>query len=165
MNNQAWAEAYAALEKPLYNVVYRWLWHEEDARDVVQEAFLRAWKKRADIHAEGFRSLLYRIALNLASNRRRQRKLWSMVTLAHWRQPTTDSTEQHAIESGIREAILSLTEEHRTVLMLTEYAGMNHTEIADIMNIQPGTVGSRRHRALSRLKILLQKQGLEYEVD
>ena len=38
---------YARLEKPVYNVVYRWLWREEDARDVVQEAFVRLWRMRA----------------------------------------------------------------------------------------------------------------------
>ncbi len=165
MQTQDWTEAYEQLEAPLYNVVFRWLWHEEDARDVVQEAFLRAWKKRADIHADGFRPLLFRIALNLASNRRRQRRVWSMVTLEHWRQPIEDSTEQAAIDAGIRHAITSLSDAHRTVLMLTEYAGMDYTEIAAVMKVRPGTVASRRHRALAALKAALRVKGLDYEDD
>ena len=165
MDTQDWTAAYARLEAPLYNVVYRWLWHEEDARDVVQEAFLKAWKMRTDIRAEGFKPLLFRIALNLASNRRRQRRLWSLVTLEHWRHPLEDTTEQAAISAGIRKAISSMSNEHRTVLMLTEFAGMNYTEIAAVMNVKPGTIGSRRHRAMTSLKAALQQKGLDYEDD
>ena len=77
-----WIEVYRRLEKPLYNVVYRVLWDSAESQDVVQETFLRCWRHKDDIRAEGFKALLYRTALNLASNRRRRTRLWRMVGVA-----------------------------------------------------------------------------------
>ena len=67
---------YVKLEKPMFNVVYRWLWNAGDAQDVVQEAFLKIWNVRDDVDLATVDSLLYRTALNLASNRRRSSRLW-----------------------------------------------------------------------------------------
>ena len=71
-----WIDVYRRLEKPLYNVVYRVIWDSAESQDVVQEAFLRCWRRKEDIRADGFKALLYRTALNLASNRRRRVRLW-----------------------------------------------------------------------------------------
>ena len=71
---------YRALEKPLYNVVYRWLWDRTESQDVVQEAFLRCWRARDRIRAETFKAFVFRTALNLAANRRRRNKLWRLVS-------------------------------------------------------------------------------------
>src|SRR4051794_886636 len=62
---------YMKLEKPMFNVVYRWTWNASDAQDVVQEAFLNIWKARDRVDLATVEPLLYRAALNLASNRRR----------------------------------------------------------------------------------------------
>src|SRR5439155_4671991 len=64
-------QLYVKLEKPMFNVVYRWLWNAADAREVTQEAFLRVWKARERVEVETVEPLLYKTALNLASNRRR----------------------------------------------------------------------------------------------
>lgn len=82
VDNAQWIDVYRKLEKPLYNVVYRVLWDAAESQDVVQEAFLRCWRRRQDIRADGFTGLLFRTALNLASNRRRRVRLWRMVGVA-----------------------------------------------------------------------------------
>ena len=77
-----WIDVYRRLEKPLYNVVYRVIWDAAESQDVVQDAFLRCWRRKDDIRAEGFKALLFRTALNLASNRRRRTRVWRMVGVA-----------------------------------------------------------------------------------
>jgi DNA-directed RNA polymerase specialized sigma24 family protein len=73
-------QLYVRLEVKLTNVVVRWLWNREEARDVLQEAFVRLWRMRARIDWERVEPLVFRIALNLAANRRRSRRLWQFVT-------------------------------------------------------------------------------------
>src|SRR5205814_4813 len=70
---------YAKLEKPMFNVVYRRVWNAGDAQEIVQEAFLNVWKARDKVDVVTVEPLLYRSALNLASNRRRSSRLWRLV--------------------------------------------------------------------------------------
>jgi DNA-directed RNA polymerase specialized sigma24 family protein len=89
---------YARLEKPLFNVVYRWLWDREETQDVVQEAFMRLWRKREQIDVDRVEALVYRIAINLASNRRRTRKLWRWISLeAIWDRPSQSTRADDAL--------------------------------------------------------------------
>ena len=70
---------YIKLEKPMYNIVYRWLWDQEESRDVVQETFLRLWRMRHRIDLERIKPFAYRIAINIAYNRSRNRRFWRSI--------------------------------------------------------------------------------------
>ena len=60
---------YQRLEKPVFNVVYRWLWNTEEARDVTQEAFIKAYRALPSFRGDSaFYTWLYRIAINTAKN-------------------------------------------------------------------------------------------------
>ena len=165
LDEEALERLYLRLEKPLYNVVYRWLWDSEDTREIVQEAFVRLWKIRAKVELRTVDALLYRIALNLASSRRRTRKLWRWVSLEtlHDRPATGFSTEADLVRrqeaETVRLAVDSLPEQLRRVVTLCELTDLTHAEIAGILGIRPGTVGSRRHRALRRLRERLVAEG------
>ena len=148
-----WVDVYRRLEKPLYNVVYRVIWDASESQDIVQEAFLRCWQKRAAIRADGFKALLFRTALNLAISRRRRGKLWRFVGL----EDTSDGEAQEEDYDGtlprsVRDAVGALPDRLRRVLLLTEFAGMTYAEVAAILGIEEGTVGSRRTRALEMLR-------------
>lgn len=155
---------YARLEKPMYNVVYRWLWNAEDARDVVQEAFVRLWKARARVELETVEPYLYRIAVNLAAKRRRSRKLWRWVSFdasdehrsgapsAH------DSIESRQRQAAVRAAIDALPESQRRVVLLCEFTDMTYQQVADALGIAMGTVGSRRNAALARMRATLSEE-------
>ena len=54
-----WVDVYRRLEKPLYNVVYRVIFDSAESQDVVQETFLRCWRRKEDIRADGFKALLF----------------------------------------------------------------------------------------------------------
>jgi RNA polymerase sigma-70 factor (ECF subfamily) len=155
-----WLDVYRRLEKPLYNVVYRVLWDRAESQDVVQETFLRCWRRKDDIRADGFKSLLFRTALNLASNRRRSVRLWRMVGVAALDDVADESASSDSISKPMRDALDSLPTAWRDVLLLTELAGMTYPEIAAALGIAEGTVGSRRTRALAQLRERLDVQGV-----
>jgi RNA polymerase sigma-70 factor (ECF subfamily) len=148
-----WVEHYAKLERPLYNVVYRVIWDPSESQDVVQEAFLKCWQRRATIHADGFRALLFRTALNLAISRRRRSKLWRFVGLADAAdEEMPEQSCEGTLPRSVRSAIGALPDRLSRVLLLTEFAGMTYAEVAAILGIEEGTVGSRRTRALEILR-------------
>ena len=155
-----WLDVYRRLEKPLYNVVYRVIFDAAESQDVVQEAFLRCWRRKDDIRADGFKALLFRTALNLASNRRRSIRLWRTVGVAALDDVADESASNDALSKPVRDALESLPTAWRDVLLLTELAGMTYPEIAAALGIAEGTVGSRRSRALALLRERLEVQGV-----
>lgn len=155
-----WVALYAELEKPLYNVVYRTLRDARESQDIVQEAFLRCWRRRSRIRPDGLKPVLFRTALNLAINRRRRLSLWRFVGIEMAEDETSDDHGYEAtIPRRIREAVDALPDRYRSVLLLTEIAGMNYNEVAGTLGINEGTVGSRRSRALALLRNALKSRG------
>jgi RNA polymerase sigma-70 factor (ECF subfamily) len=152
---------YARLEKPLYNVVYRWIWNPEEAQDIVQEAFLRLWRMGDRVEMGTVEPLVYRIALNLASSRARSRKIWRWVSLDAVRgalSATRSAEEGMSADEELRRmraAVEALPEELRQVVMLCEFSELSYAEIAEVLSIPAGTVGSRRNRALKNLRLML----------
>ena len=159
VDEASWVELYRALEKPLYNVVYRWLWDRMESQDVVQEAFLRCWRTRGRIRPEGFKAFVYRTALNLAANRRRRKKLWRLVSFdALPEEPLDGNDGAPVLSHHVQRVIDGLPEQLKRVLFLSEVAGMSYGEIAAVTGVKEGTVGSRRNRALALLRKRLQPQ-------
>jgi RNA polymerase sigma-70 factor (ECF subfamily) len=159
VDDASWVELYRALEKPLYNVVYRWLWDRMESQDVVQEAFLRCWGARDRIRAEGFKAFVFRTALNLAANRRRRKKLWRLVSFdALPNEPPDVRGGPSVLSPRVRRAVDELPDRLKRVLVLCELAGMSYGEIAAVTGVKEGTVGSRRNRALALLRKRLQPQ-------
>jgi RNA polymerase sigma-70 factor (ECF subfamily) len=166
VDEASWVELYRTLEKPLYNVVYRWLWDRMESQDVVQEAFLRCWRVRGRIRPEGFSAFVYRTALNLASNRRRRKKLWRLVSLDTWsEEPASEHDCEPILSRRVQRAVDELPERLKRVLLLCELAGMSYGEVAAVTRVREGTVGSRRSRALALLRKRLQPQEVLTDVD
>jgi len=159
---------YVELETPLYNVVYRWLWNSDDAHEVVQEAFVRLWRMRTRVDAATVRPLVYKIAINLASNRRRTRKLWRWVSLEAARgnpgagPAADDALAADQTRRAVRDAIDALPEKYRRVITMCELTELTYEQIAAALNIAVGTVGSRRNTAM---KLLRQRLGELEEED
>ena len=147
----------ARFERPLYNAAYRVVGDREDARDVTQVTFMQV-AERIDEYRPGYRlfSWIYRIAVNAALNvaRRKRREL----PLSAWR--AADVTpESGAAESEraarIQGALLELTLEHRTVIVLRHFSDASYREIAAVLSIDEKTVKSRLFEARQRLRALL----------
>ncbi len=151
-------QLYVRLERPLCNLVFRWVWRMDDAQDVVQDAFVRLWRMRERIDMDTVEPLLYKIALNLAASRRRSQRLWRWVGLDALRDATSadrladETLAGHEERARLRRAVEVLPEDLRRVVMLCEYSDLTYPQIAEILSIPVGTVGSRRNRALRRLR-------------
>lgn len=157
MTKAEFERLFSRLEKPVYNVVYRWVWREQDAADIVQEAFLRLWRMRDEVRDETVEALVFRIAINLASNKRRKRKLWQWTGLSAVAELASSANPETALTGArdrtqVREAIDGLPEKLRRVVVMTELSGLPYAEVASALEIPVGTVGSRRNAALAKLR-------------
>jgi RNA polymerase sigma-70 factor (ECF subfamily) len=153
LDESDWVECYRAWEKPLYSIVYRIVWDASESQDIVQDAFLRCWRKREGIRVDGFKALIFKTALNLARSRRRRDKIWRFIGLQsaeldlgeHW-------NDNEHLPTAVYEAIEKLPGNLKNALLLTELAGMTYAEIGEILGIKEGTVGSRRTRAIEMVR-------------
>jgi RNA polymerase sigma-70 factor (ECF subfamily) len=143
---------YARLERRVFNVVYRWLWDRQEAQEVTQEAFLKLWKMRHRIEPATVEPLTFRMAINLASNRRRARALrrwigWESV-------PEIAAKEDSSAEDQARvhAAIEALPEKLKAVVVMTELSEMSYQQVSEALGIPPGTVASRRSAAMVLLR-------------
>lgn len=146
----------------LYNTMVHVVGHQEDARDVVQEAFVQAFLKLDSFRQESaFYTWLYRIAFHLAANRARRRhptlsveqvrETCNQEPLDRQAGPV-ERLEQEECQRQVRQAIASLDEEYRAVLVLREMDGCCYEEIAQMLELPIGTVRSRLHRARLQLR-------------
>jgi RNA polymerase sigma-70 factor (ECF subfamily) len=161
-------QLYLRLEKPLYNVAYRTVWHADDARELVQEGFVRLWGMRDRVDPSRVEALVYRIVLNLAASHRRRRRVWRWISLEAVRGASSPDRPADAAMAGdverrsVREAVQALPEDLRRVVVLCECTEMTYDEIGRVLRIPAGTVGSRRHRAL---RLLRERLGREIDDD
>ena len=139
----------------------------EEIEDLVQETFIQGFVKIRSFRGEsGYRTWLYRIAVNLSLRRLEQlrRKGWTPldamddVELPDLREDAI-LPEREALRSEesrlLRNALLKLSDNHRTVVVLRYFEEKECSEIAEIMGCSIGTVWSRLHHALKKLKGLL----------
>ena len=159
-------------ERPIYALAYRVLGREEDARDVCQDTFLRAYRALPGFKGQAkFSSWLYRIALNLCRDwiRRQQRAPVSQMPedidpaeLLAETQPTEsieDLVARRELSAIVADAMKSLSDEQRTAIILKEYHGMTFQEIADMQGCPLSTVKTRLYQGLSQLRKQLERRG------
>lgn len=162
LDESYWVECYRAWEKPLYNIVYRIVWDASESQDIVQDAFLRCWRNRERIRAEGFKALIFKTALNLARSKRRHDRLWGIIRLqSAGIELSEHCNHDHTLSKPVYDAIEALPQNLKVALLLTEMAGMTYAEIAKVLGIREGTVGSRRTRAIEIVRRRLNEKETE----
>jgi RNA polymerase sigma-70 factor (ECF subfamily) len=160
-------------ERPIYALAYRVLGRDEDARDVCQETFLRAFRALPGFKGQAkFSSWLYRIALNLCRDWIRRQKRTPVVSAPEGIDIIEMAAEQGPVESiedlvarkqlsaTVAEAMEKLPDEQRTAIILKEFHGLTFQEIADLQNCPLSTVKTRLYQGLSVLRRDLQAQGM-----
>src|SRR5207237_5835924 len=139
----------------------RWLLrNEQDAQDMVQEAYLRAFKSFAGFHGGNGRAWLLTIVRNTSYTLLKKNRAVDFTTsfdeeihLAGHESVSPATILEHSEDAElIREAMDELPAEFREILVLRQQEGLSYKEIADIAQIPPGTVMSRLARARSKLK-------------
>ena len=160
-------------ERPIYALAYRTIGRDEDARDVVQETFLRAFRSIKGFKGQAkFSSWLYRIALNLCRDwMRRERRnpvmlapegvdLIEMATESGPTESIEELVGRNVMSEAVARAMRVLPEEQRTAIILKEYQGMTFQEIADTIDCPLSTVKTRMYQGLSVLRRELEQQGI-----
>lgn len=152
LDEAALLAAYRRLETPLHSALLRLVWNAHDAQDLVHEAFLRVWSQRERVDAARVDALLWTSALNLARNRLRWLGLRRWLGLAPDDAVAEDDPQRGAEHAGLRSALSRLTPSQRDVLLLSEFGGFDTRELAAMLHIPEGTVATRKHHAVRRLR-------------
>ena len=147
----------------LTNFAERFCGDRDDAEDVVQEAFVRVWRKRESFDAGGkFSTWLYTIASNLAKTRLRRRALWKFVRLgspggAPLDIPDAGAGADEGADGALREeriqrALGKLPPKFRAIVVLRDIQELSYEEITAITGCAMGTVKSRINRGRALLR-------------
>lgn len=144
--------------RSVYQVCYRFVNHHEDAADLTQDTFVRAWKALGSFRGQArFSTWIYRIAVNVCLNRVSLKTPKTDVVdfdlVADQREPAPgaaiDAAERQAM---VRAAVKSLPPRQRTALILRAYHDLSHQEVADIVGTSVGAVKANVFHALANLK-------------
>jgi RNA polymerase sigma-70 factor, ECF subfamily len=166
------AEAFALLverwEGPIQNLCTRMLGDAHRGEDVAQETFVRVFAKRKEYEARAkFSTFLWRVALNLCYDELRRRDRRRELPLdgefderveenASDALPPDAALARDETAERVRDALMTLPETYRSVLVLRHYEDLKFREIADVLGIPEGTVKSRMAEGLTQLARLLE---------
>lgn len=173
-DHNAFASLLARYQKPVYNLALRMTGSPDDALDLSQEAFLRAWRGLSSYRFDAsFSTWLYRLTGNVCIDFLRRRKKEKTTPLYY----TDEENEEHALSlphsapgtedqvllrlerSQVAAALAKLEPEYRQALILRVIDGLSYAEIAAVLDVPAGTVKSRIARAREKMRRLLQKNG------
>ena len=158
-----------AYEKNVYNIALRMVGDPDDAADMTQETFIKAYRALSSFRGDSkFSSWLYRIASNVCLDFLRSRSRHPQVSLS-----TVDEDDRATFElpdmrqnpeeqlmkklgmEAVRRGLEQLPEQQRQILVLRELGGLSYAELAHTLGLEEGTVKSRIFRARKRLCALL----------
>ena len=161
-------------ERPIYALAYRVIGREEDARDVCQETFLRAFRAIRGFKGQAkFSSWLYRITLNLCRDwMRRERRapvaqapegldIFDLAATREVGESVEDLVSRRELSQAVARAMASLPDEQRTAIILKEYHGLTFQEIAELLDCPLSTVKTRLYQGLTVLRRQLSHAGIE----
>ncbi len=161
----------------LLNFVYRFVKDYDVAEDIVQETFLRVFRKRRDYKAiANFSTWIFTIAGNLAKSELRRRKRWRFLSI-----DATDEEEKsydiqdpgmrpdriaavRMLNESVQDSIDKLQSKYKEALILRDIEGMSYQQIAEIIGVPVGTVKSRVNRARLKLQKKLKGHTPEDEI-
>ena len=160
-------------ERPIYALAYRVIGRDEEARDVAQETFLRAFRALPGFKGQAkFSSWLYRITLNLCRDwMRKERRtpvsqapegidIIELAGEATPRETIEQMVGRKALGRAVSKAMAALPEEQRTAIILKEYHGLTFQEIADMLDCPLSTVKTRLYQGLSVVRKQLEQAGV-----
>jgi RNA polymerase sigma-70 factor (ECF subfamily) len=153
-------------ERSIYALAYRTLGRDEDARDVCQETFLRAYRGLHAFKGQAkFSSWLYRIALNLCRDAMRRERRAPLVAVPEGIDPTELAAQQPSLAPSVEDLVAQaelgrhvaavmrrLPEDQRTAILLKEYHGLTFQEIAEVTGCPLSTAKTRVYQGLTVLR-------------
>jgi len=174
-DGNAFEELVIANEKNVYNLALKMTKNEEDASDITQEAFIKAYRQLGAFRGDSkFSVWLYRMTYNLCIDFLRKNSKTRVISISSYQDDTGDAVdiefpdiralptevvEQKELRELIAKSINELNDDHRQILIMRELEDMSYCDIADVLNISEGTVKSRIARARQNLVKILSERG------
>ena len=171
-DDSAFEELVRAYEKRIYHLALRMCGNADDAYEIAQEAFLGAWKGMRFFRGDSsFSTWIYRLTSNAAIDfLRRQRRQGggdnvslddedTFLEVADTAPSPHQQAEGMELRQALAKGLLSLSAEHRQVLLLRELQGLTYEEIAASLDLDLGTVKSRIARGREKLRKYLVNSG------
>jgi RNA polymerase sigma-70 factor (ECF subfamily) len=161
-DRQAFEALLTQYEKPVFNAAYRMLHNRDDASDVTQTVFLKVYENFASFDPScRFFSWIYRITLNESINWLGKRN--RLEPLQHETADDSDGPEKKTdsakLSADVQAALMTITTDYRTVIVLKHFLGCSYMEISDVLEIPEKTVRSRLYSARQMLKDALTRTG------
>ena len=167
-DKKAFEEIYQLYHRRIYNAVYGMLSDPDDAQDVTQDVFMRLHDALPTLRAdEAFSTYLYRIALNLCRDRARRKKRVRFQSMDTPRADSEGDVEpmefpdqgklpeetmaNDELQTRVRQAVQTLSVDHKAVIVMHHFQGMEVNDIANILKVPTGTVKSRLARGRDQL--------------
>ena len=162
-DRQALGELIKDYERPVYNAAYRILGNPDDAADVTQTVFMKAFERLDQYNPEyKFFSWIYRIAVNESINQRNRSKNLEVLEdddFADSANPE-DAVDADSLSQIIQAGLMELQEDYRVVVVLRHFSDLSYKDISEVLHIPEKTVKSRLYSARQLMKTQLMEQGL-----
>jgi RNA polymerase sigma-70 factor (ECF subfamily) len=161
-NHTAWEALMRTHQEPVFRLAYLLLGDPDEAEDVTQETFVRAYRALKGFDAERpLQPWLLRIASNLAHNRHRSIGRY-LAALTRFAREDPDGIKQTTIKpeddsQTLWQAVRQLAKPFQEVIYLRYFLDMSESEMVDALDVPAGTVKSRLHRALTRLRGIVER--------
>ncbi len=174
---QAFEQLVMEYQTKIYTLCYRYMGNEDDAYDMAQEAFIKAYRSLDSFKGKSsFGTWLYRVATNICLDELRRRKRRVTTVSMHEPLETLDSElekefadvrptvealyEQKELSLYIQTVLDNMKPEHKTVIILRDMMGLSYEEISEVLSCSSGTVKSR----LSRARTIFRKNFIKREL-
>ena len=173
-DQDAFGQLVLAHQNKVYTICVHMVTDREEAADLAQEAFLKAWRSLSTFQGESsFATWMHRLTTNVCLDylrkQTRRQNISTAVSLddedSGWTEPADHSQdpqlqlEREERKRALARALGELPEHHRQTLIMREVSGMSYQEIADAMGADLGTIKSRIARARERLRKILLRDG------
>jgi RNA polymerase sigma-70 factor (ECF subfamily) len=169
-NGEAFEELVRRYERKVYNIAYRLMGNERDASEVLQDAFLRAYRFLPKFQFKSsFFTWLYRIATNVSLTKLRKREKVQLVSIDEpgtgdgdmpleipdYRYSPERMMRQRELREALQKAVDNLPPDYRSVVVLRDLEGLSNEEVSKVLNLTVAAVKSRLHRGRLELRKVL----------
>ena len=161
-------------QNKVYTLAFRMVNDREEAADLAQEAFLKAWQGLPSFHGDSsFSTWIYRLTTNLCIDhirrQKRQQEIKPVTSIddsenglgevADWKQDPQRHVERQELHRTLARALQQLPDQQRQILVMRELSGLSYQEIGQALDLDLGTVKSRIARARKNLQKILLAEG------